>query len=72
MRGFLFPLFWWFMFYYIVKIWVTKIGEIGIFYGFGILPKKNIEKIPILPIFLRVKYQNHERIPILLAYVLTG
>ena len=28
--------------------------------------------IPILPTSLRVKYQNHERIPILLVYVLIG
>ena len=45
----LFPLFWWPMSIHPVKAWTTKKGEIGTIF-------------PLFP--LRVKCQNHERVPI--------
>ena len=58
----LFPLFWWPMSIHPVKTWTTKIGEIGTLslLSLGEVPKP--WEGPLFP--LRVKCQNHERVPI--------
>ena len=61
----LFPLFWWSMPCHLVKTWATKIGEIG-----TLSWSLRGSLFPLFP--LRVKCQNHEVTPILVAHVLTG
>ena len=60
----LFPLFWWFITCHLVKTWTTKIGEIGPLSVFPGWSAKTMRwsLFPLLP--LRVKCQNHERVPI--------
>ena len=74
----LFPLFWWSMPCHLVKTWATKIGEIGPLNVFPWWSAKSMRG-SLFPLFpLRVKCQNHERVPIspiapiLVVHVLTG
>ena len=60
----LFPLFWWLMSIHPVKTWTTKIGEIGPSQCFCWWSAKTMRGA-LFPLFpLRVKCQNHERVPI--------
>ena len=60
----LFPLFWWPMSIHPVKTWATKIGEIGTLSVFSLGGAKTMRG-SLFPLFpLRVKCQNHERVPI--------
>ena len=72
----LFPLFWWSMPCHLVKTWATKIGEIGTLSMFSLGEVPKAWEGPYFPVFpLRVKCQNHERVPIspiLVVHVLTG
>ena len=64
MRGSLFPLFWWSMPCHLGKTWAAKIGEIGTLSWFWHFIKENTERVPIFLFPLRVKCQNHDRVPI--------
>ena len=75
----LFPLFWWSMPCHLVKTWATKIGEIGTLSWFWHFIKGKHWEGPYFPYFpLRVKCQNHARVPIspispiLVVHLLTG
>ena len=61
----LFPLFWWPMSIHPVKTWTTKKGEIGtlsVFFPWWSAKTMRGSLFPLFP--LRVKCQNHERVPI--------
>ena len=60
----LFPLFWWSMSWQDEKTWRTKIGEIGTLSWFWHFTQGKRWEGPYFPLPLRVKCQNHERVPI--------